>query len=166
MTFQHADRSLAAVANFLNVTVKKTLSSLILLVATVIVVWGRMGADSPASAPDQTLAADEVLAAAFANKAEDLQVTGVGEVIKILADDNHGSRHQRFLLEIGNGMTLLVAHNIDLAPRVEGLREGDNIGFHGVYEWNPQGGVIHWTHHDPAGRHVGGWLEHEGRRYE
>lgn len=94
------------------------------------------------------------------------QVQGSGAVIRILSDDNDGSRHQRFILELRSGRTLLVAHNIDLAPRISGLAVGDTVSFYGEYEPNPQGGVIHWTHHDPQGRHVGGWLEHRGRRYQ
>ena len=94
------------------------------------------------------------------------QVTGSGRVVRILADDNDGSRHQRFILKMSSGQTLLVAHNIDLAPRISSLSEGDSVAFYGVYEINPQGGVIHWTHHDPQGRHVAGWLEHRGRRYQ
>jgi hypothetical protein len=94
------------------------------------------------------------------------QVSGTGTVSRILSDDNEGSRHQRFILRLGTGQTLLVAHNIDLAPRVPSLREGDTVSFYGEYEPSAQGGVIHWTHSDPAGRHTAGWLEHEGRRYQ
>jgi hypothetical protein len=94
------------------------------------------------------------------------QVSGIGTVVRVLADDNDGSRHQRFILELGSGRTLLVAHNIDLAPRISSLSKGETVSFYGEYETNPQGGVIHWTHHDPQGRHVAGWLEHEGQRYQ
>ena len=94
------------------------------------------------------------------------QVSGIGTVTRVLSDDNDGSRHQRFILELNSGRTLLVAHNIDLAPRVSSLRTGDTVSFYGEYETNQQGGVIHWTHHDPQGRHVGGWLEHNGKRYQ
>ena len=87
-------------------------------------------------------------------------------VSKILADDIDGSRHQRFILTLPSGQTLLVAHNIDLAPRVASLKAGDSVAFNGVYEWNAKGGVIHWTHHDPAGRHEVGWLRHAGQTYQ
>lgn len=94
------------------------------------------------------------------------QVQGSGTVVRTLSDDNDGDRHQRFILELSSGRTLLVAHNIDLAPRISSLRTGDTVAFYGEYETNAQGGVIHWTHHDPQGRHVAGWLEHDGRRYQ
>ena len=106
------------------------------------------------------------IADAYRSQRSDVQVRGVGTVEKVLRDDLEGSRHQRFLLRLENNQTLLVAHNIDLAPRVQGLRKGDQVGFFGEYEWNKQGGVLHWTHHDPARRHVGGWLKHGGRTYQ
>lgn len=93
------------------------------------------------------------------------QVTGEGVVSKILSDDNEGSRHQRFILTLSTGQTLLIAHNVDLAPRIASLKIGDTVGFYGVYEWNPQGGVIHWTHRDPEGRHESGWLKYAGQTY-
>ncbi len=96
----------------------------------------------------------------------DRQVVGQGVVARVLPDDNEGSRHQRFILRLASGQTVLIAHNIDLAPRIGNLRQGDTVRFNGEYEWNDRGGVIHWTHRDPQNRHEHGWLEHSGRRYE
>ncbi len=107
-----------------------------------------------------------ILQQAWENRQSDIQVQGSGSVSKILKDDIEGSRHQRFILQLDTGQSLLIAHNIDLAPRISGLKIGDAVEFFGEYEWNPKGGVIHWTHHDPAGRHVGGWLKHGGRTYQ
>lgn len=109
---------------------------------------------------------DSVFSVAFDERKSGFQTEGNGVVIKILTDDNKGSRHQRFILRLKSGQTLLVAHNIDLAPRISSLREGDVVAFNGVYEWNSKGGVIHWTHHDPSGRHVPGWLQHNGQIYQ
>lgn len=103
---------------------------------------------------------------AFENRESNLQVEGQGTVVKVLRDDTNGSPHQRFLLRTSTGQTLLVAHNIELAPRIVDIAEGDTVRFYGEYEWNEKGGVIHWTHHDPRGKHPGGWLEHRGQRYE
>lgn len=110
--------------------------------------------------------ANGTLQAAYDNRQSGIQVQGRGVVTRILPDDNEGSRHQRFILRLDSGQTVLVAHNIDLAPRVDRLRTGDTVEFNGEYEWNSKGGVIHWTHHDPGGRHEGGWLKHGGRAYQ
>ena len=107
----------------------------------------------------------EVLQKAYTNKESGLQVKGKGVVIKTLSDDLDGSMHQRFILQLESSQTLLIAHNIDLAPRINGLKQGDNVEFYGEYEWNSEGGVIHWTHHDPSNKHVSGWLKHRGRTY-
>lgn len=94
------------------------------------------------------------------------QVEGQGVVVRILPDDTEGSRHQRFILRLATGRTLLVAHNIDLAPRLPSLREGDTVAFYGEFEPNSKGGVVHWTHDDPDGRHPAGWLKYDGKVYQ
>lgn len=110
--------------------------------------------------------ADNTLETAFNNRQSHLQVQGEGIVMKILRDDLEGSRHQRFILKLSIGQTLLVSHNIDVAPRINELRTGDTVEFFGEYEWNSKGGVLHWTHHDPSGHHIGGWLKHKGKTYQ
>jgi hypothetical protein len=109
---------------------------------------------------------DGVLQDAYNNQESELQVEGKGVVIKTLSDDVDGSRHQRFILRLDSGQTLLIAHNIDLAPRIDKLMPGDSVEFYGEYEWNSKGGVIHWTHHDPSNKHVAGWLKYGGRTYQ
>lgn len=87
------------------------------------------------------------------------------EVVKILSDDLDGSRHQRFLVARNGLPTLLVAHNIDLAPRAP-IKERQSVVIRGRYEWNEKGGVIHWTHHDPKGYVDGGWIKVGSKKYE
>lgn len=108
----------------------------------------------------------ELIAQAYSKKLSNVQVEGSGKVIAVLRDDNGGSRHQKFLLELSNRQTLLVAHNIDLAPRIDSLNKGDTVQFYGEYEYSDKGGVMHWTHHDPNGRHADGWLKHNGKTYQ
>ncbi len=127
---------------------------------------------SPSSAglpkPKITGASDhsgEILSA-YENHRSDVQVRGSGVVVRALRDDNEGSRHQKFILKLSNGHSVLVAHNIDLAPRISSLKRGDKVEFFGEYEWGKQGGVLHWTHDDPAGRHEDGWLKHNGTLYQ
>jgi hypothetical protein len=103
---------------------------------------------------------------AYKNHQSNVQVKGSGKVIRILCDDNQGSRHQKFILKLSSGNTILIAHNIDLAPRINSISKGDTVQFHGEYEWNKKGGVVHWTHKDPNGHHAGGWLKHNGKTYQ
>jgi cold shock CspA family protein len=118
--------------------------------------------DHPRAVPRAASASDQALDAAFKNQQSGVQVTGSGVVTRVLSDDNEGSRHQRFILRLASGQTLLFAHNIDIAPRLASLAPGDAVEFSGVYEWNSEGGVVHWTHRDPSGQHEAGWLRHNG----
>jgi len=120
---------------------------------------------SPVTATTEvSRASDRAITEAFAQRRSDVMVESSGRVSRVLPDDEEGSRHQRFILELASGHTVLIAHNIDLAPRVP-LAVGDTVEFEGEYEWNDRGGVVHWTHHDPDGDHPGGWLRHEGKIY-
>ena len=94
------------------------------------------------------------------------QVQGSGIVTKVLKDDTKGLKHQKFLLKVSDNITILIAHNIDLAPRVADLKEGDTVEFKGEYIYTPKGGTVHWTHKDPRGNHQAGWLKHNGKTYE
>ena len=106
---------------------------------------------------------------AFNAQQSDRQVQGCGTIIKVLADDNEGSRHQKILVKLDGVSpkhTVLLVHNIDLAPRVADVARGTVLGFYGEYVYNDKGGLVHWTHHDPAARHQGGWIESNGVRYQ
>lgn len=98
------------------------------------------------------------------NNQNNNQVGGSGQVIKILPDDTQGSRHQKFIVELQSGLSLLIAHNLFIASRITPLNLGDHIDFYGEYKWNSMGGLVHWTHHDPNGHHAGGWLNHGGKK--
>lgn len=103
---------------------------------------------------------------AYAEKKSNVQVQGVGQVVKVLKDDNDGIRHQKFLLKLASNSTVLLAHNVDLGSRLDGLKEGDVVEFYGEFEWNNKGGIIHWTHHDPRKKHIDGWLKYNGKIYQ
>lgn len=109
---------------------------------------------------------DQRLHILFSQQQSDVQIQGAGTVVRILPDDTDGSRHQKFIVKLDSGQTLLIAHNTDLAPRVANLQEGTRIAFYGEYEWNAKGGVIHWTHKAPRNNHEHGWLKYNGVTYQ
>ena len=138
----------------------------VLVVAVLAYGFVRERGISLSSLTSWTRGSDSTLLDAYDNRQSDFQIQGEGVVTKILSDDLDGSRHQRFILRLDTGQTVLVAHNIDLAPRISGLSVGDTVLFYGEYEWNSKGGVIHWTHHDPGNHHTGGWIKHGGEIYQ
>ena len=115
----------------------------LLLAALLAVVWffnrpptesPKAHSGSPAVQEDYapaTVAGTNLVAEAYANQASDVQVSGQGTVSRLLDDDHDGSRHQRFILRLDSDQTLLVAHNIDLAPRIDSLAVGDVVEFNG-----------------------------------
>ena len=109
---------------------------------------------------------DRILARAFKNKTSGFMVKFSGTVVYKLPDDTDGSRHQRFLVELESGQTLLIAHNLDLAPRVAHLKLKQTVTIFGEYIWNAKGGLVHKTHHDPDGSDPGGWIRHKGVTYQ
>jgi hypothetical protein len=113
-----------------------------------------------------SLSDNAAIARAFASHARDVRVDGSGSVSRVLPDDRQGQPHQRFLVRLPTGQSILIVHNIDIAPRIENLRVGDEIEFEGEYVWNDQGGLVHWTHHDPSRRHRPGWVKHAGHVYQ
>ena len=108
--------------------------------------------------PEGTVGDEQAVLEAFRGERSGFMVEVEGVVERELADDDEGSRHQLFTIRLSSGHTLLVSHNIDLADRVP-IDRGDLVRVRGQYEWNDRGGVLHWTHRDPAGRREGGWIQ-------
>lgn len=113
---------------------------------------------------EQSYGQDQVIAAQDQHAIKQ-QVTFTAPVKKLLPDDRQGSKHQKFLLALDNGSTILVAHNIDLAPYLP-IQPGTIINISGEYIWNRKGGLVHFTHRATRRGHMGGWVEVGGQRYE
>lgn len=149
--------------------IRRLFASVVLAAALFLLLIGCSEA-TPTAAESRTgisvEAADETISQLYENRQSDVQVQGKGIVSRIIKDDTEGSRHQRFILELNSGQSLLVAHNVDVAPRLEGLEVGDTVEFYGEYYYNEEGGGIHWTHRDSDGHHEDGWLLWNGTYYE
>jgi hypothetical protein len=124
------------------------------------------GCRSPQSSESQSsLADDRQIVASQSEHLQKVEVTGKVRVYRLLREDDEGARHEKFLVLLSNGTTVMIAHSIDEAPPVP-VHPGDDVTIHGEYIWNQKGGVIHWTHHSDSPRHEGGWIEFQGQRYQ
>jgi hypothetical protein len=116
----------------------------------------------PAPAPPAT---DRAILAAIERHRSEIWGVAAGTVERVLEDDRKGIPHQRFIIRIETGTTILIEYNLDLAPRVP-LEVGDSVVVRGEYHWSEQGGRIHWVHHDPSGAPGGGWLKVRGKTFQ
>src|ERR1051326_7859746 len=135
-------------------------------VAVLAVIFVSCANPDPATEHRATSHDDSPIGRAFTSGTSDVQVEGEGTVISILSDDVAGSRHQRFIVQLASGQTVLITHNIDLAPRIDGLEVGDSVRFNGEYAWNEKaassiGRIM--THR--IGMSQAGFI-HNGNRYQ
>ena len=118
----------------------------------------------PSSTAEQDPGEDQVLQAQ-ASGAQKTEILFSAPVYKLLPDDRNGIPHQRFLLQLSNGTTVLVAHNTKMAPQVP-IKRGDRVIIKGEFIANARGGVVHWTHHTDTPRHQGGYILFNGQKYQ
>ena len=76
--------------------------------------------------------------------------------------DSRSGEHEGFLIE-ASGNVYKVEDNADITGPIP-LHRGDTVSLLGQFECNDN--VIHWTHHDPRGRHPAGYIEVNGTRYQ
>jgi hypothetical protein len=110
---------------------------------------------------------DAAIVRDYQNHTSDVEVTADGTVVTVLPDRSGSSgTHEQFIIRLSSGdITVEVEHNISIGRRVP-VKEGDHVLVHGVYIWNAEGGLIHFTHHDPQGTHEGGYIEDNGLTYD
>lgn len=86
-----------------------------------------------------------------------------GTVRRVLGiQHGRSGSHLGFIFETNAPAQYRVEDNIDLTGYIP-LRAGEQIELQGQYECND--GVIHWTHRDPSGRHIAGFIKADGRTY-
>ncbi len=140
------------------------------LTMSCIVIFGCARAENQAPGKTTGQAVQSEAGDAQAIRAQQLQLVKVpltvtAPVKKMLKYDDRGLPHEKFLLGLSNGTTILVAHNTKMAPYVP-IQAGDVVTVHGEFIWNAKGGLIHWTHHTDTQSHEGGYIDFNGKRYE
>jgi acetyltransferase-like isoleucine patch superfamily enzyme len=72
--------------------------------------------------------------------------------------------HEAFDARTAAGAVEIV-DNVAIAPRVP-VQPGDTITVRGEMVHDPgRMPIVHWTHHDPGGRHEDGFIRYQGRVY-
>jgi hypothetical protein len=98
-----------------------------------------------------------------------VEVTAEGSVARVFGvREGPSGMHEGFLLHLrgsaGHGLSVKVEDNTDITGPIP-LQPGDELELRGEYIYNDLGGLIHYTHHDPSGRHAGGYIQVGGKTY-
>lgn len=92
-------------------------------------------------------------------------VSGTGTVSQILGDTDIGGENQRFIVRPNEEIRVEIRHSLEEADRIPVERD-DTVRFQGYYDWEARGGIVSLTYFDPDQPGSGGWVEHEGTRYD
>jgi Protein of unknown function (DUF3465) len=117
---------------------------------------------SAAEAPN-----DAALCAAYAGGRSHVEVVADGTIVRVLGTQpGRVSPHEGFLFRLASGCSVVVRveANTDFTGPIP-LEPGEHVLVKGEYEYYPLGGVLHWTHRDPRGRHENGYIQADGRMY-
>ncbi|HMF27656.1 MAG TPA: DUF3465 domain-containing protein [Candidatus Cybelea sp.] len=110
---------------------------------------------------------DPALCAAYYAGRSHVEVVADGTVTRTLGvQQGRVSPHEGFLMRLGSGCSVIVRVevNTDFTGSIP-MERGQHVLVKGEYEYYPLGGVIHWTHRDPRGRHAGGYVATGDRIY-
>ncbi|HEV3092724.1 MAG TPA: DUF3465 domain-containing protein [Candidatus Cybelea sp.] len=110
---------------------------------------------------------DRAVCGAFSAARSGVEVVAGGSITRIFGvRPGRTSPHEGFLMHLDSGCDLVVRVevNTDFTGDIP-LRAGENVAVKGEYEYYPRGGVIHWTHRDPRGRHENGYVQAGGQMY-
>ncbi|MEM1081629.1 MAG: DUF3465 domain-containing protein [Pseudomonadota bacterium] len=92
-------------------------------------------------------------------------VSGSAPVTQILGDENIAGNFQRFVVRLNDEIQVTIRHSLNDSDRIP-VERGDEVSFQGLYDWDARGGFVSRTHNDPAEPGGGGWVEHDGTRYD
>ncbi len=122
------------------------------------------GCSAPANAPENGAVYD-----AWRAQQSRVEVDASGSVARLLGErSGRYGPHAGFLLHLSGGASHGLTVRVEVNERFTGplpLVAGEPVQVRGEYEFDPRGGVIHWTHRDPRRRHPDGYIVLARHRY-
>jgi hypothetical protein len=110
---------------------------------------------------------DAAVCAAFQQQLSGVEVIADGTVAQKLGTAQGPSgEHEGFSLRLRSGcaLTLRVETNTAFTGPIP-LRVGERVTVKGEFDYDTDGGVIHWTHRAMGSHHQSGYVEAGGRFY-